>query len=390
MLGELRVKFKHLISPPFLCPSSCKMTSPQLASQRPLSFVLTAREVSRSCEEATELMELVAELLLLRSGSKSTKSSPLYPFSLSENSYSKSRDAIVANTKGLAIAIKDLTRQLKDESFAEAERTVRSIADKVTVLIEATSHAAYVTALSADSTSPAKPGPIDQYSFAKARLIISNTCSKFSPERGGTLSNDDILELTQTIASNLTILRQNCQQASGAAGIGELAQNQFSACVQSLDGTSSAFVSSVKTFITSGQSSDRKKVALFTVPLAAAVNSVAAFAGLPEFAGGLASLSTQGEQNQTEILAGAMSIVSASIQMLNTVTQLIDNKIGSAKSVNLGERKASDERHWQRLVSCTRAVAESCKMLASSIREHTPYASPQVTPPVPRAHLTST
>ncbi|XP_011404674.1 PREDICTED: mesoderm development candidate 1-like [Amphimedon queenslandica] len=358
------------------------------APRSPL-YILSAREVSRSCEEATELMELVAELLLLRSGSKSTRAPPLHPFSLSDNSYSKSRDAIVANTKGLAIAIKDLTRQLKDESFADVERTVRSISEKVTILIEATSHAAYITALSSDGTSPAKPGPIDQYSFAKSRLIISNTCNKFSSERGSTLSNDDMLELTQTIASNLTILRQNCQQASTAESIGELAQNQFSACVQSLDGTSSAFVSSVKGFLTSGRGSDKKKVAMFTVALAAAVNSVAGFAALPEFAGGVASFSTEGEQNQTEMLARAMSVVSASVQMLNTVTQLIDNKIGSAKSLNLGEKKISDEKHWQRLVSCTRAVAESCKMLASSIREHTPFVSPQGTPPIPRANQTT-
>lgn len=363
--------------PPFIIMMASQQ-HPHSQLVRSPSFVLSAREVSRSCEEATELMELVAELLLLRSGSKAKA---LYPVSRAGDSFSKSRDAIVANTKGLAISIKDITHQLKDDNFIEVERTVRSIADKVTVLIEASSQAAYTTALCVSGSTSATPGVIDQYYFAKARLIVSNTCSKLSSERGS-LTNEDVLELTQTIANNLTVLRQNCQQAAEATGtISELSQNQFSACVQSLDGTSAAFVAAVKTFITSEQISDRKKVAMFAVPLAAAVNSVASFAGLPEFAGHLAQISAHGEQSQTEILASAMGIISASVQMLNTIILLIEHKVGLTRNGSTIDKKTSvsDERHWQRLVSCTRAVADSCKMLASSIREHTPHASPQVT-----------
>lgn len=350
---------------------------------RSSSFSLSIREVSRGCEEAIDLMNLVAELLLLRSGSKARA---LYPVSRAGDSYSKSRDAIVANTKGLAISIKDLTRQLKDDSFPEVERTVRSIADEVTVLIEASSHAAYATALCHPGSVSAKPGVIDQYYFAKARLIVANTCNKLSSERGS-LSNEEILELTQTIASNLTILRQNCCQAaeSPSGVISEMSQNQFSACVQSLDGASAAFVAAVKAFITSGKSSDRKKVAMFATPLAGVVNSVASFAELPEFSGQLAQLSVQGEHSQTEILASAMAVVSASVQMLNTVVVLVEHKAGSSRSSLEKKSNGSDERHWQRLVSCTRAVADSCKKLASSIREHTPHASPHESPLVPRA-----
>ena len=348
------------------------------------SLIFSAKEVSRGCEGAIELLELVAELLLLRSGSKARA---LYPVSRSGDSYNKSRDAIIANTKGLAISIKDLTRQLKEETFTEVERTVQMIADKVTVLIEAATHAAYVTALCDVNTVPAQPGVVDQYYFNKAKLIISNTCSKLSPARGP-LTSENILELTKTIASHLTILRQGCQQASENMDLGEVTRGQFSACVQCLDGVSAAFVASVKAFITNGHFGDRKKVAMFTDPLIAAVNSVVLYACLPEFAGQSAHLTPEGEQSQTDILASAMSVVSASIQMLNTTIALIEHKIGSnsAKNGSVSEKKlGSDERHWQRLVSCTRAVADSCKMLASSIREHTPNPSPLPTPSIPRA-----
>ena len=356
--------------------ASVQELSPKLSPSP--SFTLVAKEVNRSCEEAIELMELVAELLLLRSGSKAKS---LYPVSRAGDSYSKSRDAVVANTKGLAICIKELTRQLKEDNFVEVEKTVQAIAEKVSFLIEAACHAAYITALRDSSSISNQLGLIDQYYFAKSRLIISNTCSKFSPERRH-LTTDDMLQLTQTIANHITVLRHSCQQAAENKAISEISQNRFHACVQCLDGTSAAFVEAVKAYITSGTSSDRKHVSTFASPLTAAVNSVATFAGSPEFAGNLARLTPKGEQCQTEILASAMSIVSSSVQMLNTVIMLTDHKVGLTK--NWQSLSANDERLWQRLVSCTRAVADSCKMLASSIREHTPYTSPQPTPPLPR------
>lgn len=361
--------------------ASVQHHSPKLT--RSPSFTISAKEVNRSCEEAIELMELVAELLLLRSGSKAKS---LHPVSLAGDTYSKSRDAIVAHTKGLAICIKDLTRQLKEEKYAEVEKTVQVIADKVSVLIEVASRAAYITALRDSGSISAQIGVIDQYSFAKSRLIISNTCNRFSSDRRH-LTSEDMLQLTQIIASHLTGLRSSCQQAAENKAISEPSQHRFNACIQSLDGTSAAFVESVKAFITSGKSSDRKLVSTFASPLAAAVDSVAIFAGSPEFAGSLAQLTPKGEQSQTEILASAMSIVSSSVQMLNAVVTIIDHKIGLAKNGSSADKgtAANDERLWQRLVSCTRAVADSCKMLASSIREHTPYGgSPQTTPPLPR------
>jgi hypothetical protein len=351
--------------------ASVQQLSPKLQRRSSL-LALSARDVNRGCEEAIELMELVAELLLLRSGSKDKS---LHPVNQSSEPYASSRDAIVANTKALAISIKDITRQLKEEKFFDVEKTVQIIADKVTVLIEAASHAAYIAAVSNSSTTSVQPALIDQYSFAKSRLIITNTCKKLSPERRH-LTSEDIMELTQTIANHLKILRQNCKNAAANKSISEMSRDQFNSCIQSLDGSSTAFVTSVKGYITSGQISDQKKIGMFSIPLTATVNTVASFAGLPEFAGHITHLDSKGEQSQTEILASAMAVVSSTVQMLHTVTGLIDFKVGLSKGETAAEDKSSDERHWHRLVSCTRAVADSCKMLATAIKQHTPLPSP--------------
>lgn len=361
--------------------ASAQQLSPSVPHSQ--SFPSLSKEVIRACEEGIEYMELIAELLLLRSGSKAKA---LYPVSRAGESYSKARDAIVANTKALAISIKDLTKQLKEEKLSEVEHVIQQIADKVTVLTESAAHAAYVTAMCDTRTVSSKPGVVDQYAFAKARYIISLTCSKFNPHRG-VINNDMLLELTQTIATNLSLLRQGCQHATENESLAENDRAQFNACVQCLDGTSALFVACVKSFITTGRPSDRKNMAVFTTPLKAAVNSVVEYGSLSEFAGSPAQLTARGEQSQTEILAGAMAIVSSSVQMLNTVVSLLEYKNGTEKNGDGSDKKGNkDEKHWQRLVSCARAVADSCKMLASSIREHTPHPSPDSSPPIARTN----
>ena len=342
-----------------------------------------SRRITRQCEEGVEFMELVAELLLLRSGSKAKA---LRPVTDSGDSYSKSRDAIVANTKALAISIKDLTRQLKEEELEDVDNAIQQISEKVTVLTEAAAQAAYIAAMHDKSSVSSKEGVVDQYMFAKARYVISTTCNSFSPDRG-LVTNDVILKLTQTIATNLSRLRQGCQRASENTDLVETEKAQFSACVQCLDGSSAMFVACVKSYImSSSKITGRKNMHVFAMPLKAAVNSIVEYSNLPQFSSSPAQLTPRGEQSQTEILAGAMSIVSAAVQMLNTVVNLMEDKFGNGANGKVAaEKKAIEDRHWQKLVSCARAVADSCKMLALSIREYTPHPTPRTTPPLHRA-----
>ena len=347
--------------------ASAQLT-PQMAHS---SSFFDSEEVSRSCSDSIERMELVAELLLLRSGSRYRA---LYPVSRAGDSYTMSRDAIVANTKALAISIKDLTKELKEKNMPQVDNTVRYIADKVVILTEAAAHAAYLSAMCDIGSVGARTGVVDQYSLAKARQRVVLACLRFSLDRAP-LTKKQILELTQTMATSLTVLRQNCKAASESEQISVSDRNQFVSCVQAMDGVSSCFVTSVKAYGAETSAENRSKVAIFVPSLIAVVNSITGYGCLARFSGQPAELAPKGESSQTEILAGAMSVVSAAVQLLNAASTLVENLQTSPSNKDKG---IADERQWQKLVSCARAVADSCKMLASSIRHHTPSSSPQL------------
>ena len=359
--------------------AAAQYPSPMLrytSSTSSVSSTITANQVSRSCEESVDRMQLAAELLLLRSGAKPIA---LYPVARSGESYGRSRDAIVANTKGLAVCIKDITKNLKEGSLLHVATAAEQIADKVTVLTEAAAHAAYVSAMVDRNSSPARPGVVDQYAFSKARQLVTIACAKLKLDHGP-LGRDQILAISQSIATNLSVIRQGCLTASQTDELGARDRAQYESCVSCLDGTLACFVSSLKQFSATLSSADRHQVVIFTEPMVAAVNSVVEYSSSQQYAGSPAVLSHHGELLQTEILAGAMAIVSASTQLLNTASSLLvylEERGGGGG----GGRGSEEEKQWYKLVSCAKAVADACKLLASSIREHTPAPSPQLARP---------
>lgn len=314
--------------------------------------------VRRRCAEAREGMELTSQLLLLQQGARLQA---LEPAGKGNESYSKARDVIVGNTKGLAISIKELVGLLGQNdasTYATICQTVLSIGEQVVTLTEAAAQAAYLSAVTIDTGSkPSVPGPVDGYAFAKARQAIYFAYERFKPENGP-MSVETILQISRTFADNLAVLTKGCKSAIENAGLNHMDKAQFETCVQSLQGTTAAFLTSLKSFASSTSSEDRKKCLIFGRPVLEAVNSVVTFAGFAQFAGKPAQLSRRGTELQTEILGGAMAVVSSSIQLLNSTEAIMDS--------------TSNPHVWQRIVSCSKAVAEATKLLCSSLKEHDP------------------
>ena len=327
------------------------------ADALPVSF-LTAESVGRVCGEASERIQLTAEILILQSGSK--QPAVLTVNTQETESYGKSRDAIVANTKGLAISIKDLGRQLNQRNLAAVYRNVEHLTDQVVALTESAAHAAYFASLTDINCTPASPSVVDRYLFAKAKQAIHMAYNKFRLEHGP-LNREQILHISRTIAKNLVALVEGCKLASADMRIGEIDRSQFSSCVQCLQATTSVFLSSLTTFASHNTDAYRKRCLLFGDPLLKAVDCIVEFANLPQFAGTPAQLTQRGYKKQTEILGAAMAIVSASIQLLAT-----------SKAVLM---EASSPALWQKMSHCSKAVADATKLLSSSIREHTPASS---------------
>ena len=74
-----------------------------------------------------------------------------------------------------------------------------------------------------------------------------------------------------------------------------------------------------------------------------------------------AVLTQRGFESQTEILGGAMAMVSSTIQLLEAAKSILENETSSS--------------HWQKFANCAKAVAEASKLLSTSIIDHTPVPS---------------
>lgn len=342
-------------------PSSISLPANLSQSENTISTYASAR----MCSESVERMQLVAELLLLQSGRD--KPAALEPVSVGNESYGKSRDAIVANTKALAISIKEFGKTLHVKDLTLVYRLAQQVANQVIVLTEAAAHAAYFAALSDATCEPASPPAVDRYTFTRARQELKLAYDKFRLEYG-ILTREQVVQVSSTFADNLAALTQGCKLAAENKRLKISDRVQFSHCAQGLQGTTAAFLTSLKAFAASNSIEDRKKCILFGKPLLETVNSVVEYAYFAQFSGRPAKLTEDGYHAQTEILAGAMAIVGASIQLLNTGRSLIE--------LNRAMRTSGQEAgQWQKLVNCTKAVADATKFLSSAIRVHTPLPS---------------
>ena len=327
--------------------------------------IISTRAAAGMCSESVERMQLVAELLLLQSGRD--KPAALEPVSVGNESYAKSRDAIVANTKALAISIKGFGKTLHGKDVTLVYRLAQQVAKQVIALTEAAAHAAYFAALSDATCEAASPPAVDRYTFTRARQELKFAHDKFRLEYGP-LTREQIMQVSGSFADNLAALTEGCKLAAENKQIKISDRVQFSHCGQGLQGTTAAFLTSLKAFAASNSIEDRKKCILFGKPLLETVNSVVEYAHFPQFSGRPAKLTEDGYQAQTEILAGAMAIVGASIQLLNTGRNLLElNRAISASGQEAGL--------WQKLANSTKAVADATKFLSSAIRVHTPLPS---------------
>ena len=327
--------------------------------------VISTNAAARMCNESVERMQLVAELLLLQSGRD--KPATLEPVSVGHESYGKCRDTIVANTKGLAISIKEFGKRLHGNDLTAVYRLAQQVADQVITLTEAAAHVAYISALSDSVCEPASPPTVDRYTLTRARQELTLAYAKFKLDYGS-LSREQIMQVSGAFADNLATLTQTCKQAAENKHIKISDRVQYSHCVQALQGATAAFLTSLKAFAGSNSTEDRKRCVLFGKPLLETVNSIVEYAHFTQFSGTPATLTEDGYHAQTEVLAGVMAIIGATIQFLNTGRGLLEQ----TKAIRYGQ---GEDTQWMKLVNCTKAVADATKFLSSAIRVYTPVPS---------------
>ena len=330
---------------------------------------LSSELVILGCNEACDKIQLVADILLLQSTTpppsslanyKEHQLASIQPFSVDE-SYGKSRDVIIANTKVLSISIKQLTNFLSKNHLDGVNEVVHSITDQVVILTEAATRAAYLTSMADIRCIPAKLGAIDHYQLECARQAVRMCYEKFKPQYEIFKSQGQIVNISRILADSIAKLSQECKQASENRKISRSDRSQFANCIQCLQGVTATFLESLKALASSHSEESRKRCLLFGKPLLAAVDTITDFAKFPQFSGTPAVLTQRGFESQTEILGGAMAVVSSTTQLFEATKSILGDETSSS--------------HWQKFASCAKAVAEASKLLSSSIREHTPIPS---------------
>lgn len=324
--------------------------------------------VGRVCEEVCARLQLVADLLLLKDeyrieSKQNHRLSVLEPVFGGVDSYGKLRDKIIAWTKALAISIKEFEQQMKMKHLGGVSKLAEKISKQVIQLTEAAASAAYYAALTDIHCKPAKPGIIDHYIVERAKQELHMSYNKFRPDYCCPLSREYILNISKNFADNLATLSHCCVKASENKHVKPVDSTQFSTCHESLQGGTAAFLTALKSFAAMRTEDNRRKCQLFGRPLLAVVDSIVEFSAFPQFSGKPAVLTERGHESQTDILGGAMAIISSCIKLLETARSMLCEHI-----------KNSDSQ-WQRLTNCMRAIGDSIEILCASIRDHTPLPS---------------
>ena len=330
---------------------------------------LSSELVILGCNEACEKIQLVADILLLQAAAPppsltdhaERQLASIQHLPTENESYGKSRDAIVANTKVLSISIKQLTNFLNKKRLDGVNEVVHSIANQVVLLTEAATRAAYLTSMTDMRCKPAKVGAVDHYQLECARQAVYMCYEKFKPQYEIFNSQEQILNISRILTDSIAKLSQECRQASENREISRSDRAQFANCIQCLQGATATFMESLKTLAASHSEENCKCCLIFGKPLLAAVDAAIDFAKFPQFIGTPAVLTQRGFESQTEILGGAMAIVSSTIQLLEAAKSILGNETSS--------------NHWQKLANCAKAVAEASKLLSTSIRNRTPVPS---------------
>ena len=331
---------------------------------------LSSEFVILGCNEAIEKLQLASDILLLQSTppppSLTAEGYPHETESAStssvwaKESYSKSRDSIIANTKLLSILIKQLSGFLEKTHLDGVNKVVSSVANQVVFLTETATRAAYMLSVADVRCQPAKLGAVDHYQVECARQAVYMCYEKVKPQYEVFNSQERVMNISKTLADSIDKLIQECKQASENRKISRSDRAQFADCIQCLQGVTAMFSQSLKLLAATPKEESCKRCLLFGKPLLTAVDAISEFSKLPQFSGTPALLTQHGFESQTKILGGAMAIVGSTVQLLEATKSII---------------MLDSSSQWQKFANCAKAAAEASKLLSTSIREHVPELS---------------
>ncbi|TRY90278.1 hypothetical protein DNTS_025660 [Danionella cerebrum] len=310
-------------------------------------------------------MQLVADLLLLSSETRPVMSADGVPVA---ETFEKCRDTVIARTKELSIIVHDIQSQLNMGKFVEVGDRLVEMGDLVVSLTEYSAHAAYFAAVEIPGSQTAISGLVDRYKVTRCRHEVEQTCNTLRLTALPDLTPPLLLEVSQNILKNLTMLTDASSLASDKSK-DKFAKEQFKASVKCMSTSATALLACVRELKACPSELSRNRCVLFSGPLIQAVHALVGFATEPQFLGKAAAITPDGKGVQTAILGGAMSVVSACVLLTQGLRDISQHPESSTQM----------PAYRERLRNSACAVSDGCTLLSQALRER---SSPRTLPPV--------
>ncbi|XP_060808637.1 talin-1 [Amyelois transitella] len=331
------------------------LTRPNAKNQ----LAAAAREVTESinrlvdvCTEAAPGQKECAAAIRSIESTRPLLENPSQP--VSSLGYFSCLDCVVEQSKALSEGMSGMAGAVKRSDPTSLSASVSAVAAAVTGLVECTAQAAYLTAVSDESSAAGRPGLVDQAAFARAALEIRRACRALADPH---TDQHQVLSAATVIAKHTSALCNACRVASSKTAE-PAAKRHFVQAAKDVANSTAALVKEIKALDTDYSEENRAKCAAATGPLSEAVSSLCQFADSPEFASVPARISAAARRGQEAVLAAGRDIISGSCAMLE-----------SARVLALSPQERAQ---WQQLAAHSKTVSDSIKSLVHNIREKAP------------------
>lgn len=330
-------------------------TTPSTSMEQ-LNVPVTA--VNCASSSAVNKMQTIADMLLLQSDDTSITIQPVFD---TEHNFKKCKDTIIKNAKGLAATIRQINHQLRQKQYGGLCKSLELLADQVVTVTEATAHMAYANTV--DSTTSDGQRSFNRYLLVKCELDITAACERLQFEYGPTVS-EELLKTTSVVSDHVASIKRLCLEAKDLETFSSEEKAQISLLGDTISVAFMCFVNCLKILTSKPHSSKyRQKCLILSKPLLASIASLLQITDTTLFSNMPVLLEKQNSDSDWMIalLGSAMAIVSSSVRYVESVQDVVEDM--------------DDNSSWKSLVNCSKSVAESATLLATSLKESTPFAS---------------
>ena len=328
-------------------------TTPSISMEQ---LNIPASAVNCASNSAVNKMQTIADMLLLQSDNATVTIQPLFN---TDNNFKKCKDTIIKNAKGLAATIRQMNHQLRERQYGGLCKSLEMLADEVVTLTEATAHMAYTNAV--DSINLNRQHSFNRYLLVKCELDITAACERLQFEYGP-ISSEELLKKTSWVSDHVGSIKRICLEAKDLESLPSEEKAQISLLGDTISAAFVSFVNCLKILTSNPRSSEyRHRCLILSKPLLTSIASLRQITDTALLNDMPILLEQKGSDPMTALLGSAMAIVSSCVRYVESVQNVAEDM--------------DDNSSWKSLVNCSKSVAESATLMATSLKESTPSAS---------------